>query len=281
MRTLQAILLSLAVHLLLVLIFQSLPHDIKPRSEAIEFEIARPVSQNEKKSKQMVRDAFLPEKLKVQSTEDKLKFLSDRVQRVKEQTQAKLSGLTQNRNNQTPVENTKSAIQSSPNKAQNALDAFSTGYKPKLQNQRSASGGGDGFSSVSESLDVKVGTLTALNTDQYLFYSFFNRVGELVYLRWATRVQNAQERVAARLINATNDRWTSMIDIWVKPNGEFHSAHLLKSSGVREFDLAASGAFQEAGLFPNPPRELIEEDGFIHLKYNLTVFFDPRGMVRH
>jgi TonB family protein len=265
MRILHGLLASLFIHILFVIFLQKVPLPQNQNKGVLEFQIQES-SQNETIKKQVVTQSVVPDKYKVQETEDKLRFLSDRVQRVKEQTKAAISGLTKNQ-----AEKTKSSGQK--------LDPFDNGYKPRISRQNIASN--SAFSTVSESLEqVKVGSMTALNTDQYLFYSFFNRVNELVYLRWSSLVRLAQDQVAHRLYNKTvHTRWLTQIDIWIKPNGEFHSAHILKESGVPEFDRAAVAAFQQAGLFPNPPKELVEEDGFIHLKYGLTVYFDPKTIV--
>ncbi|MNS84638.1 hypothetical protein D3C72_1184710 [compost metagenome] len=53
----------------------------------------------------------------------------------------------------------------------------------------------------------------------------------------------------------------------------------MKESGVVAFDTSAVRAFQEAAVFPNPPQEMIQEDGFIHLKFSFTVNFRPPTLV--
>jgi hypothetical protein len=47
---------------------------------------------------------------------------------------------------------------------------------------------------------------------------------------------------------------------------------MLKGSGIQGFDDAAKNAFLKAGFFPHPPREIINEDGLIILKYIFTVY---------
>ncbi len=243
------------------------------KANYVEFEIAKPaVSQNEK-TRQVVHDAFVPEKFKVEKTDDRIKFLAEKAQRVKEQTKAAISGLTKNQVTAQSKNETANQIKNEK------VDPFSTNYKPKIKPQVNNSG--TSFSTVSESLeDIRVGSMTALNTDQYIYSSFFNRVNDLVYFPWSSMVRNSQERVAQRLYNKTTlTRWVTQIEIWIKPNGEFHSTHLMKESGIPEFDRSAVLAFQQAGLFPNPPKEMVEEDGLIHLKYSLTVYFDPKVLV--
>lgn len=264
MRILQGLLTSLLIHILLVIFINKMPLPPPVPQEIVEFQIQSP-SQNETLKRQIVRNALLPEKLKVTETQDQLRFLSDKVQRVKEQTKATLSGLTENRSAQRQRTHKK-------------LDPFESGYHAKMNPSATNE---SGLSTISESIEqVKVGSMTALNTDQYLFYSFFNRVNELVYYPWSNMVRSAQDRVAQRLYNKTvHTRWLTQIEIWIKPNGEFHSAHIMKESGIPEFDRAAASAFKQAGFFPNPPPEMIEEDGLIHLKYGLTVYFDPKVLV--
>lgn len=271
MRLLQAIFLSIAFHTLMVIVLQSMQAPKPPESSSVVVEIVP-----SRREQQVVRNPLVDKNFETLPTEEKVKFLADRVQRVKEQTKAALSGLSENRDNQVGQQQKPKNTRSAPS----LEDLLPSNERLPMSARRYEENGGNGFSTVSDSLDVRVGTMTSLNTDQYLFSSFFNRVGELVYLRWATLVQSEQTRVAQRLFGRTNnDRWTTMIDVWVRPNGEYHSAHILKESGVREFDRAAGLAFQQARLFPNPPQELVEDDGFIHLKYNLTVYFDPKVLV--
>jgi TonB family protein len=286
MRVLQAILISFGIHFLLVLVLQNWPiPDSSRKSSAVEFDVVSPRVSQKETTKQIVTQALVPEKNRVQEAEDKLRFLSDKFQRVKEQSKAALSGLTENRDSLVQKSaGRESRIKASPNKASSKLDPYSTVQQrmvPERSDSSQDSRSSSGFSTIAESVDVKVGTMTALNTDQYLFYSFYRRINELVYLRWSYLIQAAEERVAARVAGTSgNDKWTTNIEILLRPTGEFHSAQIMKESGIREFDQSAILAFKQAGLFPNPPQELVEEDGLIHLKYNLTVFFDPKSLVR-
>jgi TonB family protein len=276
MRVLQALLLSLAVHFLLVLFIQFMPVPAEQKKDIVEFEIKPPsrpqLSQNEKK----VLAAEIPENLKVKESEDKLKFLSDKFQRVKEQTQAKINGLTKNR---APTPQAQPQTQTANDTPLRKLDPFATGpgLRPRPQAKNFQAEGG--VSTNSGDLDdrIKTGAVTALNTDRYLYYSFFSRATELIYYRWDSAVQAAIPAVSARMAGrGSNDKWTTLVEIWLKPDGEFHSAHVMKESGIPEFDQVATNAFRQARFFPNPPKELVEEDGFIRLKWGLTVYFDPK-----
>ena len=120
-----------------------------------------------------------------------------------------------------------------------------------------------------------------MNTDQYLFYSFFERVSSLVYIRWAALIRTAQDNLVATRINYNaKNVWTTQVEILLKPTGEFITGHILKPSGIPEFDRAAISGFAQARMFPNPPKEMVDaEDHVIRLKYALAVYFDPKVLV--
>jgi TonB family protein len=292
MRVLQAILLSLLIHFFLAVIVEELPIPAAPTGYNVEVQFSpektpRP-SQNEK-NKAVVRQALVPEKFKVKESADKLKFLSEHLQRVKEQTRAAQSGLTQNRSNSAKAQPQKSetpkSVASSPNRRDSILDPYSSVQAHRGQTRPSERNPNEalleqGFSTISESVDVAVGKITALNTDQYLFYSFFNRVGDLIYNRWEHLVKNAVITASHKLTaNIYRNRYVTTVDIWVEKTGEYKSAHIMKESGINEFDQAAVVAFQQARFFPNPPQELVEDDGLIHLRYDLEVTYDPKALV--
>jgi TonB family protein len=130
---------------------------------------------------------------------------------------------------------------------------------------------------------VSVGSFTALNTDRYTFYSFFARVEDLVRFRWETRVRTAIDNYDRGYVLGVigQKNWLTSLDIWLTKDGRFHSAHVLKESGIPGFDQAAAMAFKEAGMFSNPPAEMVEDDGYIHLRYNFNVRFRPSAVVFH
>ncbi len=54
----------------------------------------------------------------------------------------------------------------------------------------------------------------------------------------------------------------------------------MKESGLKSFDQAAVQAFAQARMFPNPPEDMIESDGLIHLKYSFQVHYEPKVLVK-
>lgn len=314
MRVLLGIFFSLLIHFFFVWAAQFAPTPIeKPNSETITVEILEDKSQNEtKNNKQIVRDVEAPDDVKAENSEDPLAFLSGQLQRVKKQTQAARSGLTKNRSSQgnqveRPSPSRSNSQSRSKSQTQNqsrsesqteaqsdrgpeldprkpgSLEAFTPRYRKTPALPQKSDDLENGISTVGEALpqEITVGSFTALNTDRYLYYSFFSRIEELIRYRWEDTVRETIDSTPSeRLLSNTNGVWTTQLEIRLKPNGELHSTQLLKEAGYRGFDQAAIQAFAQARLFPNPPEEMIEEDGLIHLKYSFQVRYEPKVLVR-
>lgn len=295
MRILQGILLSLGVHLLLVWSSQFLPppEAFQAERERIEFEVVENPRDPSRDLGQVVRQPLVPDDLLVQDNDDQT-FLSERRQRVREQRRAARSGQTENR-----AQAGTTQPQGDPEAAQRppkAPDLFNLAPRDpnevverrrepetRRQGQRRPTGDGianlpPGFSTVGETLprELEVGSFTSLNTDRYLFYSFFMRIEELIRYNWESYVKDTINRTPrSEFLKQTGEFWVTHVEIQLKPNGEFYRALLLKSSGIQGFDYAAVDAFSQARRFPNPPAEMVEDDGLIHLKYSFTVHYRP------
>ena len=289
MRILYGILLSLIVHFTLVFVldkaapyFETIPKDVT------EIEIITPENQENthKPDRQIVREALAPEQELKEDDEDLARFLSQNRQRVRKETQAANSGVTKNRSAAQKEDKAKASPSES---VAEAMKPKAQGYEPDniiqrtMNERRSASPFDDAPSTMGDAVpnDVSVGSFTALNTDRYMYYSFYARIEDLIRFRWESRVRQAIDSYdrGYQLSVLGSRNWVTGIDIWLTPDGRFHSAHIMKESGVKKFDTAAAAAFREAGMFSNPPQELVEDDGFIHLKYSFNIRFQPSTLV--
>jgi len=287
------------VHFLLVfLLDEGAPYFETKRPQVAEVELIEtpaakksPAPPKEDKSKQIVRQSLVPKKELKDDDEDLARFLSADKQRVKKEMQAAVSGMTQNRaqGNNKALQPDKPQQQQDKKKAQqDRRQATSKDYDAEniitrtMQEQRQQ-GYDQAPSTVGEALpqDVSIGSFTALNTDRYVYYSFFARIEELVRFRWESRVRQVVDGFDRNYILGVvgQKNWVTSLDIWLTPDGRFHSAHILRECGITKFDQAASNAFREAGMLPNPPQEMVESDGYIHLKYNFNVSFRPSSLV--
>ena len=68
------------------------------------------------------------------------------------------------------------------------------------------------------------------------------------------------------------------VRVQLKPNGHLANVALDLPSGLEFLDDVALQAFRDAQPFPNPPRQLIESDGFINFRFGF--FFDLSGVSR-
>lgn len=280
MRLLRALLISLAVHFLLVLFVDYgapyfTPKPLTPAQSVTEIEIlpAKPEKAPLKKERQIVREAPAPKSELKEDDTDLARFLSADRQRVKKEMQASHSGMTQNRQ---PAKSAERPRKETPK------DMTPDGVDI-AKNLREYARTVEAPSTVGEALpqDVSVGSFTSLNTDKYTYYSFFSRIEDLIRFRWESRVRQAVDSFDRNYVLGVvgQKNWLTSVDIWLNKDGRFNSAHILKESGIPKFDQAATMAFKEAGMFSNPPAELVEDDGYIHLRYNFSVRFRPSAVV--
>lgn len=267
-----------------------MPYEKPIKNQRIEVEILSPHKQrmSQFKTKSIVREALAPEQVKKPLSDDPAPFLSSQTQRVKEQTRAAETGMTQNRGSQkASVQNKKNVTTDSPAPKAKLPSLQDEGLRQFVQSSNQNQMPlmpSPGISTVGENLpeDVAIGSFTALNTDRYLFYSFYARIEEQIRFRWEDQVKASIEQTPKAQLRANvRSKWVSNIEIILSPSGEFQKAIIMKESGLRSFDEAAIAAFAEARLFPNPPREMIDpEDGLIHLSYSFSVQLDPRLLAR-
>ena len=292
-RLLEALFASFFFHFLLLLgVVLLAPHfEIKP-PQTIEVDLTSPppeILKKTQKEKQIVRQTLAPDHLKVPEDETLARFLSEQKQRVKQETQAAENGMTENRSNRSTL--AKKIFQEQPSRQKQQAprekppeQTDKDGYRnvdvaKELQEMNRLN---DGHSTVGEALptDVKVGSFTALNTDRYLFYTFYARIEELVRYRWESRVQQAIDgfdRITA--VNASGRNWNTQVEFLLDRRGFLQKAIIMKESGIQSFDSAAVNAFKEARVFPNPPQEMIKDDGYIHLEFTFTVNYHPPILV--
>lgn len=287
MPVVRAILISLAIHFILVLGIENVPKswifDRTPPNLADVVLIEKNPTPEKNPFEKVVRQANPPDIVRDESKEP-ARFLSEQDQRVLQETQARRTGLT--RNGRALPENSwmKTMRQPTPPSAETAreLPRDRDGYQPiriPKPNDRSAVAFEDAPSTVGELLpnDVALGDFTALNTDRFKFYSFYSRVEELVRFRWERDLQQAIANFDRQYLLSVVGRrtWLTKIEFWLTPDGKFHSAHIHQESGIKRFDMAAVNAFRDAGYFPNPPHEMVDKDGFIHLQYSFNVRWTP------
>lgn len=296
--------ISIILHILITLFVYTVPENWLPKDNLFSTSLIvekAPVSIElieDKNAQQIVRAAPVPESQLDKTSKEKARFLSAASQRVLLETKARLTGKTEN-NLSTPkyqqeiIQKKLAKIQDELKDLKNMKDQDGTlevqtlngrkksDYKPLNlypNNQKY------GVSTLGETVpdDISVGDFTALNTDQFQFYTFYARIEDLVRFRWETKVREAIDQLNRyqALKNVSQSEWVSQLEFQIDEKGVLRKAILLKESGVSRFDQAAILAFQDAKVFPNPPKEMLKEDGLIHLRYSFQVNYSPTYLAK-
>ena len=128
--------------------------------------------------------------------------------------------------------------------------------------------------------DVTKGEATLLNSREFKYATFFNRVKRGVSQHWSPRVgEEYRRRDPYGNIYGVRDRRT-LLNIWLDVQGELVDVEVAKSSGVQFFDDVAIQSFRDASPFPNPPIGLVEPDGKIHFQFGFYFMIGERPVMR-
>ena len=123
---------------------------------------------------------------------------------------------------------------------------------------------------------IEFGSHTLLNTKEFTYYSYFSRMKEQLYWRWTQYFRAEPQLLSLRIFNGNKQRlFSTSLYVYLSPNGEVQDIRVVKSSGEENIDTAALHAFLSAAPFPNPPPELVEEDGYIHIKQSFHLYISP------
>ena len=111
---------------------------------------------------------------------------------------------------------------------------------------------------------VKPGDETQLNTHETLFYTFHLRVRRQIYWHW---LRQLRVLLGNKKVRPQPFPLIVRIEALLDEKGRLQSLILRKKSGLEELDQASAMAIQLAHPFPNPPQEMVSEDGKLHLHY--------------
>ncbi len=124
--------------------------------------------------------------------------------------------------------------------------------------------------------ELEIGDMVALNTDQNVYYSFYRRMAEKVVWPWAQSVISGFERLKRRgELGPVSKSWVTIIEVLLDKNGAVIAVEPLQLAGDSDMDGAPIRAFKTAKNFPNPPLEMIDEDGYIRIRYRFLVHYNP------
>ncbi len=126
--------------------------------------------------------------------------------------------------------------------------------------------------------NVAEGDGTYLNTREWKYASFFNRVKQSVGQRWNPQTQ-LQLRDPTGQIYGGKDRHT-ILTITLDASGSLRDAYVDRSSGLDFLDLEAIKAFERAQPFPNPPAGLLASDQTVRFQFGFFLEMTGRPGLR-
>jgi TonB family protein len=195
-------------------------------------------------------------------------FLSDKNRKVDRQTKARVVDKFHSaaKNGGAPSKSLKDVKLSD-------LGAFSKDHQPlheaykaqKNSPRRSVSSTNDHLE------DIPAGDLTYLNTVEYKYYGFYHRIRQKLEQFWGRSIQEtaAQLLEQGRHISKDDNLITALV-VTLNELGEIVDINIKGPSGVKELDDAAIDSFNDAGPFPNPPKDLVH-NGVVTIEWGFVV----------
>lgn len=126
--------------------------------------------------------------------------------------------------------------------------------------------------------DTDEGEGTYLNTRQWKYASFFNRVKQSINQHWNPADQ-LRLRDPSGQIYGGRDRYT-ILAVTLDEKGRLKEAAVEKSSGLDFLDLEAVKAFERAQPFPNPPPGLLAADSTVRFQFGFMLELGGRPGLR-
>ena len=126
--------------------------------------------------------------------------------------------------------------------------------------------------------DVPKGEETLLNSKEFRYATFFNRVKRGVSDHWNPGEVYLRHDPYGN-IYGVKDRYT-VLNVVLNSEGGLSDVSVAHSSGVGFLDDEAVHAFQLASPFPNPPQGLLENDGLIRFQFGFFFEIGDRPKIR-
>jgi protein TonB len=113
---------------------------------------------------------------------------------------------------------------------------------------------------------------TALNTKEYVFYGYFQRIRERLDKAWVPILRQrliSYYKTGRRLAESTSH--VTKVLVILNEKGEITRVQMVSESGTRDLDDAAVNAFNKAGPFPNPPKGIIDRNREIKIPWDFVL----------
>lgn len=219
---------------------------------------------------------------------DEARFMGRHNQRVVKETKAQLSGDYRNTGGLGPDTEQKQAQKAASEKPQSPLQQNKSdsglpslaALSPTMDISRQRddnevveqSSQGLASSTNDYLKDVKPSIETMLNTREFVYYTYYQRIRSQLRQYWEPSIRAKVKKIFAqgRSIASTSDHITKVI-IVLNADGNLIKVQVVENSGVYDLDEAAVEAFKAAEPFPNPPKGMMESDGTIKIRWDFIL----------
>jgi protein TonB len=119
--------------------------------------------------------------------------------------------------------------------------------------------------------NVDTGDRTILSTREFRFFSYYHRIKELLRQYWKPNVERKLYKLYEKGKNVGEEEMVTRLLVLLDGSGKIEKISRVLSSGISELDEAAIEAFNRAGPFPNPPKGMVDSDGFVRINWEFIL----------
>ncbi len=113
---------------------------------------------------------------------------------------------------------------------------------------------------------------TVLNTKEYVFYGYFQRIRQRLDLAWDRSLKEQIGKIYRRGRQLASDmEHITRVVVTLNATGEITRVQVIEASGTEDLDEAAVKAFNQAGPFPNPPKGIVDAQGKIQISWDFIL----------
>lgn len=302
---------SLVLHLCVLLLRLSLtspvPEPSPAEAEPIEIteiplptEEAKPIAKKPIPPQSKEQQIAETEKSPNDEVDPDAKYLSEKNQKAEKETKAQITDDFREKNGKgLSKQDSLEPERGIPTAAEtiqgddNSLAIEGEGLKPKemagikrdwktLNIQDLSLGGKGGVAAATDDYlhDVNQGDRTVLSTREFKYFSYYNRIKELLRQHWKPSVERELAKMWGRGKGITENEWITKLIVTLNEKGKIEKIAKVSSSGIHELDGAAVYAFEKAAPFPNPPKGMVDEDGLIRLRWDFILTTENTAQIQ-
>ena len=141
---------------------------------------------------------------------------------------------------------------------------------------------GKGLSATDDFLEgVAIGPNTLLNTQEYKYYNFYERIRQLLVDRWRSKIRREIEKSrspASGVGKLSAGAKITKLQVRMNTSGEVVAIDKIGLSGIESFDRTAEQSFYEAAPYPHPPADLVKNGDFT-VRWDFVVVVEESSLI--